>query len=253
MLTWLEQDLAANTNSWVIAYWHSPPYTHGSHSSDGEENLVQMREWVVPVLENHDVDLVLCGHSHCYERSFLLDGHYGGSGSLAPWMMKDSGSGRPGDTGAYLKPSPGAGGRQGAVYAVAGCSGQERGGSLDHPSMFTSLNHLGSVVIDVDGDRLEARFLRETGAVDDQFTILKGASPENLRVATMRVADGKVTAAWKSVAGQTYVIEKSSGLNPPRWGSTSGQIVATGATSFWTNSTENSSEGTYYRVVRVLP
>jgi hypothetical protein len=36
MLAWLEQDLAANEKDWTIAYWHSPPYSKGTHDSDAE-------------------------------------------------------------------------------------------------------------------------------------------------------------------------------------------------------------------------
>jgi hypothetical protein len=37
-----------------------------------------------------------------------------------------------------------------------------------------NINELGSMVIDVDGDRLDAVFLNSTGAVRDRFTIMKG-------------------------------------------------------------------------------
>ena len=40
--------------------------------------------------------------------------------------------------------------------------------------MFISLDELGSLVLDIEGSRLDARFLRETGEIDDSFTILKG-------------------------------------------------------------------------------
>jgi hypothetical protein len=47
MLQWLEADLEANTNDWLIAYWHSPPYTRGSHNSDNPidsfGNMIAMR------------------------------------------------------------------------------------------------------------------------------------------------------------------------------------------------------------------
>src|SRR5207253_7504611 len=122
MLTWLRADLAANTKDWLIAFWHSPPYSHGSHDSDdmGEDNLIEMRQRVVPILESYGVDLVLCGHSHCYERSFLLAGHYGFSTSLLPNMIKYSGSGRPADTGLYIQLFGGPSPHQGAVYVVNG-------------------------------------------------------------------------------------------------------------------------------------
>lgn len=175
MATWLRADLASTEADWIVAFWHHPPYSKGSHNSDRESNLVEMRTNFLPILEEGGVDLVLSGHSHSYERSFLLDGHYGTSETLSPAMIKDGGSGREDGTGAYRK-SAGTAPREGAVYVVAGSSGQAGGGSLNHPAMFVSLDHLGSLVIDVDGYRMDVRFLRETGAVDDSFTLLKGAS-----------------------------------------------------------------------------
>ena len=177
MATWLANDLAATTEEWLIAFWHHPPYSKGSHDSDTESQLVEMRTNFLPILEDYGVDLVLTGHSHSYERSFLIDGHYGTSGTLAPSMIKDGGSGRTLNTGAYSKPTRGLAGHEGAVYAVAGSSGQASGGALNHPAMFISLNNLGSMVLDVDGDQLDAKFLRETGSIADSFTIVKGIAP----------------------------------------------------------------------------
>jgi hypothetical protein len=80
-----------------------------------------MRENVVPVMDQLGVDLVLCGHSHSYERSFLLRSHYGRSGTLVDSMKVDAGDGRRNGNGPYHKPqqqTPFAG----AVYAVAGSS-----------------------------------------------------------------------------------------------------------------------------------
>lgn len=75
---WIKKDLALNKNKgWVIAYWHHPPYTMGSHNSDHEEELVKIRENFIGIIERAGVDLVLNGHSHDYERSRLMMGHYG--------------------------------------------------------------------------------------------------------------------------------------------------------------------------------
>jgi len=175
MGTWLKNDLASTMQPWIIAFWHHPPYTKGSHDSDKELQLIEMREMMLPLLEDGGVDLVMAGHSHSYERSFLLNGHYGPSTTLTPKMKIDGGSGREDGTGAYRKPEDHAA-RQGAVYITAGSSGQISGGPLNHPAMFISLNHLGSMVLDVDGPRLDARFLRENGQVADAFTLLKGAA-----------------------------------------------------------------------------
>ncbi len=137
MMTWLENDLAANDKDWVIAFWHHPPYTKGSHDSDTEGRLIDMREVALPILEAYGVDLVLGGHSHSYERSYLLDGHYGTSDSLSAAMILDAGDGREDGAGAYYKPAYSI--QSGAVYAVAGSSGKTSSGSLDHPAMYFSL------------------------------------------------------------------------------------------------------------------
>jgi len=170
MLTWLREDLAANAQQWLIAFWHHPPYSKGSHDSDREMNLIQMRQNALPILEFYGVDLVLCGHSHSYERSFLLNGHYRNSISLTKAMKVDSGSGRPEGSGPYVKDSSSAG----TVYVVAGSSGKTSDrGSLNHPAMFISLRALGSLVLDINGNRLDARFVDRSGGVADRFRIVK--------------------------------------------------------------------------------
>jgi hypothetical protein len=64
----------------------------------------------LPLLEGVGVDLVLCDHSHCYERSFLIDGHYGFSFEFDRTDLKGGGDGREGGDGAYRKaPIPHAG------------------------------------------------------------------------------------------------------------------------------------------------
>jgi len=175
MLTWLTSDLAANTKDWLVAFFHHPPYSKGSHNSDSEVELVQMRQNALPILEDHGVDLVLAGHSHAYERSKFIDGHYGTSGTLTGSMILDSGNGREDGTGAYVKSSVGPVPNEGAVFAVAGASGQTSGGSLNHPAMYISLNVLGSMVLDIDGPRLDALYLDSTGTRRDYFTLRKGS------------------------------------------------------------------------------
>lgn len=166
-LLWLEQDLAATKQPWIVAYWHHPPYSRGSHNTDKDKESIEMRAHVLPLLEAGGCDLVLSGHSHSYERSYLLKGHYGDSASMTPEMKVDSGNGAP--TTPYRKPAV----DQGTVYVVAGSSGKISGGKLNHPAHVVSLNKLGSLVVDVDGEQMKAVFLREDGSVDDAFTIVK--------------------------------------------------------------------------------
>lgn len=184
MATWLQADLASTTATWIICIFHHPPYTKGSHNSDTETELIQMRQNFNPIMEAGGVDLVLNGHSHCYERSYLLDGHYGSSGTLTAAMKLDAGNGRPavgGTTGAYKKPLTGPRDHFGTVYSVAGSSGQISGGSLNHPAYFISLNNLGSLVVDINGNRLDATFLRENGSIPDTYTIFKQGAADTDR------------------------------------------------------------------------
>jgi len=59
---WLRADLAANRNKCTLAYWHYPLFTSGPN---GNQN--QMRPlW--RILYEFDVDVVLNGHDHTYER-----------------------------------------------------------------------------------------------------------------------------------------------------------------------------------------
>ncbi len=174
MLAWLQQDLAATAQEWIVAFWHHPPYSKGSHNSDNESQLIAMRQNALPILEQAGVDLVLTGHSHSYERSMLLDGHYGLSTTLTPAMILDAGDGSILGDGAYTKPTGAGQPHAGAVYAVAGSSGNVTAGTLDHPVMVVSLAVLGSVVLDVNGPLLDARFLDSTGVVRDTFTLYKG-------------------------------------------------------------------------------
>jgi hypothetical protein len=178
MQAWLKADLAWDRLDWTIAYWHHPPFTEGSHDSDDDKEsggrMRQMREMIVPVLEAGGVDLVLGGHSHSYERSGLMDGFYGKSQNFAASYRKVPGNGRMDGDGPYRKPTLGPAPHEGTVYAVVGSSGQTSGGDLNHPAMIVSLNQLGSLVIEVDGLRLDATFVDDKGLKRDWFTIIKG-------------------------------------------------------------------------------
>jgi hypothetical protein len=62
MLALLEKDLAAADAEWIIVTYHDPTFNIGGTGSTwGRTDLL-------PVLEKHGVDLVLCGHAHLYER-----------------------------------------------------------------------------------------------------------------------------------------------------------------------------------------
>ncbi len=58
---WLAADLAAHTNYCTLAYWHIPLFSSGGRASSNTQSIWQ-------TLYNYDVDVVLNGHDHIYER-----------------------------------------------------------------------------------------------------------------------------------------------------------------------------------------
>lgn len=174
MLTWLDNDLAATTQEWIVVIFHHPPYTKGSHDSDTESRLIEMRQNAIPICESYGVDLVLSGHSHSYERSKLINGHYGSSGSYnAATHDIDGGDGRLNGNGAYQQNST----EEGTVYIVTGSAGKTSSMSGTHPIMYYSNNPLGSTILEVNGGQLDVKFLKSNGVVEDYLTLLQNGVP----------------------------------------------------------------------------
>jgi len=173
MLIWLENDLNATNQDWIIVMFHHPPYSKGSHDSDEGGSLIKMRENVLPILDAGGVDLVLSGHSHSYERSYLLNGHYGESDELEPEMILDDGDGKTSGSGAYQKTTVGSDANKGAVYVVSGSAAKMSSGDLNHPVMYYSKKELGSVLLELDGDQLNLEFINDDGEIADNFTMIK--------------------------------------------------------------------------------
>ena len=81
-LEWLRQQLAQSGTAWKICYFHHPLYTSGRYRAGARS----LRFVLEPILVEGDVDVVLAGHEHLYER--LIPQHgisyfiSGGAGSL---------------------------------------------------------------------------------------------------------------------------------------------------------------------------
>src|SRR6185369_8877366 len=124
-----------------------------------------------------------------------------------------AGDGRIRGDGPYRKPAVGPLANQGAVYAVAGSSGQVGGGSFDHPAMFVSLNLLGSMVLDFDHDMLTAGFLNADAEIVDYFTIRKGAVTFEITGFWFEFDVAYLT--WNAQPGSYYMIEYTDNLETP--------------------------------------
>ncbi|MDA8863665.1 metallophosphoesterase family protein [Pseudomonadales bacterium] len=203
MKDWLVADLQASAEQdWKIVIFHHPPYSKGeNHDSDLEQREIDMRTTFAPLFEEYGVDVVYSGHSHSYERSWYLSGHYGLSNSftIEEHVATDS-DGNP----SFGSPDTPYSKDNRLVYTVAGSSGkfnkwhpcepeqfikgQAFGCTKDdwllHPAHRTfealaedyrrhGIARLGSVVIDATATRLTSRFIDDKGTVLDTFAIRK--------------------------------------------------------------------------------
>lgn len=172
MLRWLQQDLEANTQDWLIVAFHHPPYSKGSHDSDDESDsggrMAEMRRHVLPLLEKYGADLVLTGHSHGYERSYLMDCHYSDSSQFSAKNIVSQGA-----EGRHVDYVKGKGAHMGTVYVVAGASAKVDRAAMNHPAMAVSLMQPGSLLIDIESNILVGRYINAGGEVVDEFIIEK--------------------------------------------------------------------------------
>lgn len=184
MAQWLREDLARTSpekTDWLIAYWHHPPYTKGTHDSDREHQLIEMRQHIMPILESNGVDLVLTGHSHIYERSMLMDGAYE-TPTVAENKILDDGDGNENGDGAYQK-SPGLKPNQGTVQVVSGHGGTGLGRVGFSPVMRRSIIQHGCTLVRVKGDELIVTMLNKHGSIEDSFQIHKKKPVRPTRIA----------------------------------------------------------------------
>lgn len=211
---WVKNDLAANTKRWTVVYYHHPPYTKTSHNSDTETDLRAMRENFIRILERYGVDLVLCGHAHGYERSYLLKGFYNNYAS--PLQSTDFNinlhAADP-STGEYdgspqscaLNYNSGQY-NHGSVYIVAGSSGQIGGSAAGYPHkamVYSNNTNGGTLYFEVDSNRLDAKFVSYSGTggsvtpvIRDQFTIYKDVN--KVQDIVVSVNDPlTLTASWR--------------------------------------------------------
>jgi len=167
---WLKKDLEANKLPWTIVYWHKPPYSKASHDSDTEIWMYKVRENITPILEKYKVDLVICGHSHGYERNHPMLGHTGKSATYDAAVHKKANEVAP-NTYVINK-----GESQGTIYIVNGSGGQLGGKQKDYPlksSQYSNVTEGGSMLIDVVNKKLNAQWICADGVVRDMFSIEK--------------------------------------------------------------------------------
>ncbi len=181
MLEWLKEDLAATTKKWKIVFWHQTPYSGQSGFTDSftQPFCAATRVHFNPILEKYGVDLVLVGHDHNYQRTYLINGHYGKSTTFTPEMMINGSSGNFDLGEPYIKYGSGPNANKGTVYVIEGnSSGSNDPSPIEHPAIYwgeACADCWGSFVVDINGDRLDGRYLHWSDSIRDEFTIIKDA------------------------------------------------------------------------------
>ena len=176
---WLKKDLDDNHQDWLIACMHRPFHSGGHHRTDEEQDPQDRREDWLPVLEGHGVDLVLQGHNHVYERSFLLDNLIGKTTTLSDANVVDGGLGREDGDGAYRKNKNAP--HQGTIFVEVpggGVASEDFEPYSIFPVHYNGYEYEGSLIVDISGNRMDVRFLcnemnEEGSHIWDSFTIIK--------------------------------------------------------------------------------
>ena len=136
---WLDNVLTKNPNNWSFLTFHHPVYS----ASKGRDNK-DLRELWKPIIDKHQVDLVLTGHDHSYGR-----GNYIGNGV----NVRDE--------------------KNGTVYVVSVSGPKQYQLREDRWMTRAAENTQLYQVINVNGDVLNYRAMTATGEIYDEFDLIK--------------------------------------------------------------------------------
>jgi 3',5'-cyclic AMP phosphodiesterase CpdA len=202
---WVKKDLDANKNKgWIVAYWHFPPYTMGTHNSDTDDIMSGIRENFIRILERYGVDLIVCGHSHVYERSKLMNGYYGKENDFneARYDLSTSSGLYDGSKNScpYNKETfPG----KGTVYVVSGSSSYagKPEASFPHAAMqYSNAANTGAGILEVQGNRLDFKWICADGIIRDRFTMMKDVNKRS----TIHLKNGESVTLTASFISDKY-------------------------------------------------
>lgn len=149
-LAWLRDQLAHHDSTWTIAFFHHPLYTSGRYASAARS----LRRTLEPILVNGDVDVVLSGHEHFYER-------------ITP--------------------------QRGIVYFVSGAAGSLRVGDIRQTDLTAQGfdRDFSFILMEVSGETLYFQAISREGATVDAGAITRGTTHERLPDATGATAPGR--------------------------------------------------------------
>ena len=150
-LTSALNDELAGIIDWKIVYFHHPVYSSKMDTPDA--NNTAFRTVYQPLFDEKGVDLVLQGHKHAYERQHPL--------KYNAIITHE-------DTRDYVNP-------QGQIYITAGTGGKSLDLYTSKPQMsiVQVSNYYGFLYLEIDGKKLDGKFLDTFNMPHDSFTVVK--------------------------------------------------------------------------------
>ncbi|AXF57907.1 hypothetical protein DT065_07545 [Salicibibacter kimchii] len=142
---WLDDVLEDNPNQWTVVTFHHPIFSSG----DGRDNE-ELRDALLPVIEEHSVDLVLQGHDHTYARGHLSNEEDGEREYTTGTMFANSVAGP-------------------KMYNWSDANWEENGAYVRSGAEDTQMYQN----IHVDGDELKYESYTALGELHDEFTMTK--------------------------------------------------------------------------------
>lgn len=139
MLEWLDADLEATRRFWRVVCFHHPAFPNDKQQND--PITAQVRERINPILEKYDVQLVLSGHEHNYQRT------------------------RPVRNGLYLPTD------EGTVHVTTGGGGAALYFMTPRPWLAATDYKFHYVRLTVRGARMTVTEVRVDGTEGDSFTL----------------------------------------------------------------------------------
>jgi len=244
MLAWLTADLGATSQPWKIVFFHKAIYSRGNHET-GEEDNGSLNANLIPIFDQHNVDLVFNGHSHDYERyapSKGVDSAFGGSGRTLP---AGNGASLPaavpdGDTGTTYMVSGGAGSLTTDVFGFTcldaactfctgfniNCDGDVFSKDQDATVVYSGKHNYA--IFDVDGDMLTVTVWTTTAGNTDTAEIIDTFT---MTQATPNCGINGNPDAGPSIADAAVNGNEDATTTPPDDGSTTGASDAGGTSS----------------------
>lgn len=187
----MKQAVEANPNAkWRVVSFHQDVYGSGEPHSESDGKVI--RQWLEPVLDKYDIDVVLTGHDHSYTRSYQLK-----AGQVQTTNSED-------ESGRVINP-------EGTVYMAANsASGSKYYDLMPSAQYYVAKrqqeNHQNYSILNID----DVSFSIDTydvvtgEKIDQNYTIVKSATYEDLQALI-----GKA----ESVSATSYTEESMKALS----------------------------------------